>query len=457
IQGQSALVSGGVVDHAFYCMWTATTTDPALTNWTITQLTNGLRDAIGDVIAGNSTGTAYALGWQEDPAGLQPGEAEGPGDGATGATVSPGTNIWYSFATTPSGPTFRTNIRQASNNNEVLTGSPGSSRPNLLISGSTAALAYEETACVGGSSGKCIVYHSFPFSAPTFSTIPGAAGEAGTVVSDAAQNARRVRFVLQGATAAPTSSLRTLLLWRESAPSSVGGAPADVIVRRGLAGASAAGSSGFTGADILVDTPRNLTNVVAAGGNALAQRAFIRDGLIVLAYDLTPDAVGANPELTTPPTATYDLFLTRSTDGGATWETARNLSNLATKDLRIVVEPRIVATPGTIINPLTGLPDAGDTQDTNVFFISYATETNDLIQAAGKVYVSRSADRAVTLEPFVAVSKVTAGQSEAQLRSIPDGSVLGVLWMEEQILGNELTKDAMFVSTQVPLFANGFE
>ena len=119
--------------------------------------------------------------------------------------------------------------------------------------------------------------------------------------------------------------------------------------------------------------------------------------------------------------------------------------------------PALPTTPGTIINPLTGLPDAGDTQDTNVFFISYATETNDLIQAAGKVYVSRSADRAVTLEPFVAVSKVPAGQSEAQLRSIPDGSVLGVLWMEEQILGNDLTKDAMFVSTQVPLFANGFE
>ena len=457
VQGQSALVSGGPVDHAYYCMWTAITTDPALATWTVTQLTNGLRDAIGDVIAGNATGTGYALAWQEDPAGLQPGEGEGPGDGGTGATVSPGTNIWYAFSATPSGTTFRTNIRQASDNNAMITGSPGASRPNLLMSGSTAALAYEETACTGGSSGKCIVYHSFPFSAPTFSTTPGAAGESGTTISNVAQNARRVRFVLQGATAAPTSSLRTLLLWRESAPSLVGGAPADVIIRRGLANASAAGSSGFTGADILIDTPRNLTNVVATGGNALAQRAFIRDGFIALAFDLTIDANGANPEVTNPPTATYDLYLTRSVDGGATWDNARNLSNLTTKDLKIVVEPRIVATPGTLINPVTGVPDQGDTQNPNVFFISYATESNDLVRAAGKVYVSRTADQGATLEPFAPVSSVEAGQSEAQLRATPDGNRLGVLWMEEQAIGNDLTKDAMFVSTEAALFANGFE
>jgi hypothetical protein len=196
VQGQSALVSGGAIDHAYFCMWTATTTDPALTTWTTTQLTNGARDAIGDVVAGNSTGTGYALGWQEDPAGLQPGEAEGPGDCGSGAVVSAGTNVWYSYSATPSGATFRANIKQASDNNSPLTGSPGASRPNLLLSGATAVLVYEETACVGGSSGKCIIYHSFPFSAPTFNIRPGSSGEAGAIVSDATQNARRVRFVL---------------------------------------------------------------------------------------------------------------------------------------------------------------------------------------------------------------------------------------------------------------------
>lgn len=442
VQGQSDLNADGTIDHPFYCMWTATTTDPTLQSWTTTQLTNGERDAIGDVATGNATGSGFALAWQEDPAGLQPGEAEGPGDGGSGATVSPGTNIWYTYAAAPVGPTFRTNIRQASDNNDAVTsGAPGASRPNLSMSGSTAVLAYEENGCAGGTTGKCIVYHSFPYNQVTWD----ATDAAGTIVSDVAQNARRVRFVLQGATAAPTSKLRTLLLWRESAPSAVGGTPADIVIRRGFADASAGGSSGFTGADILIDTPQKMTNVAASGANANAHRAIIRDGFIALAYDLTPNMDAANPEKTNPPTANYNLFLTRSTDSGATWETARNISNLTDKTMR-VVEPRIVATPGTIVNPITGVPDPTDTQNTNTFYISYATEKNDLTATAGRVYVSRSTDQGVTLEPFVPVSSVTAGQSEAQLRATPDGSSVGVLWMQEQTLGNDLTKDVMFAT-----------
>jgi len=444
VQGQSDIDGDGTVDHPFYCLWVATTTDPALQNWTSTQLTNGERDAIGDIETGNSTGTGYALAWQEDPAGLQPGEAEGPGDGGSGATVSPGTNIWYTYSATPNGPAFRTNIRQASDNNSTATGSAGASRPNLTMSGSTAALAYEETACAGGSSGKCIVYHSFPYNTTTWT----ATDAAGTNISDVTQNSRRVRFVLQGATAAPNSSLRTLVLWRESAPSLTGGTPADIVIRRGLAGAGVSGSSGFTAADLLADTPRKMTNVAASGANANAHRAIIRDGFIALAYDLTPSMDAADPAKTSPPTANYNLFLTRSTDGGATWDTARNISNVTDTTMR-VVEPRIVATPGTITNPVTGSPDAGDTQNTSTFYISYATEKNDATAAAGRVYVARSTDQGVTLEPFVPVSNASGGQSEAQLRSTPDGSAVGVLWMQEQTLGNDLTKDAMF-ATAVP-------
>jgi len=452
VQGQSDLNTDGTIDHPYYCMWTATTTDPALNVWTTTQLTNGTRDAIGDVVTGNATGTGFALAWQEDPAGLKPGEAEGPGDGASGATVTPGTNIWYTYSGSPSGTTFRNNIKQASDNNDAVTsGAPGASRPNLQLSGNTAVLAYEETACVGGSTGKCIVYHSFPAANPTFSTVPGSAGEAGTVVSDVTRNARRVRFVLQGATAAPNSSLRTLLLWRESAPSLTGGTPADIVIRRGLAGASAAGSNGFTGADVLADTPVYLTNVAATGGNANAHRAFIRDGFIALAYDMTPNMVAADPAQTNPTTANYNLYFTRSTDSGATWAPAKNMSNLTDVTMR-VVEPRMVATPGTVTNPITLTPDVGDTQNTDVFYVSYATEKNDAIGAAGKVYVSRTTDKGATFESFAPVSNAVAGQSEAQLRSTPDGSKLGALWMEEQTTGDSLTKDVMFASA-VPIDA----
>lgn len=434
LQGQSALVDGGAIDHPFFCMWAASTTDPALTTWTITQLTTGERDAIGDVATANSKGQGFALAWQEDPAGLQPGEAEGPGDGGSGATVSPGTNIWYSYASNlGNGAIFRSNLRQLSDNNDQATsGAPGASRPNLSISGKTAVVAYEETACAGGTSGKCIVFHSFPYDTKTWA----ATDAAGTPVSDVAKNARRVRFMLQGAEAAPSSDLRALLLWRESEPSDLAGAPADIVIRRGRVRADVAGSTGLTADDILANAPQQLTDVEANGGNANAHRAFIRNNFIALAYDMAPSVEAAN----------YNLYLTRSFDSGASWDTAKNLSNLTDVSVR-VVEPRIVPTPGTLTNPLTGVPDAGDTQDTRTFYLAFATEGNDATAAAGKVHVSRSTDQGATFETFVPVSDATGGQSEAQLRAVPDGSTVAALWMQAQDNGN---KDAMF-ATASPL------
>ena len=39
----------------------------------------------------------WIITWQEDPHGLQIGGADGPGDGASGANVTHGTDIWYTF------------------------------------------------------------------------------------------------------------------------------------------------------------------------------------------------------------------------------------------------------------------------------------------------------------------------------------------------------------------------
>lgn len=446
-QGAGDLTGDGTPDRPYYCVWAATTQDPALNAWSVQQLTNGTRDAIGDVVAGNATGTAFALAWQEDPAGLQPGEAEGPGDGASGSNVSGGTNIWYTHAPTPNTATLLANVAQVSDNNTTGDGQPGASRPNLQISGSTAVLAYEETACVGGNGGRCIVYHAFPYATHDTSA-------AGTVVSDPAKNARRVRFVLQGATAAGTSPLRALLLWRES-PTVVPGAPADIVVRRGLIDPIARpGSTGFLPSDVLADQPQQLTQLATSGGNANAHRAVVRGSTVVLAYDQTPDMVAADPARTATPTANYNLHVTRSTtDGGAgSWSTPLNLSRITSPAVN-VVEPRLVPTPGTIVNPLTGTPGPGDTQDTGVMYVSYATAANALDGAAGRVYVSRSTDQGASFEPFVPVSSATAGESEAQLRATPDGSSVSVLWMAEQTPGNVLTKDAMFVAAapiQVP-------
>jgi uncharacterized repeat protein (TIGR01451 family) len=49
----------------------------------------------------------------------------------------------------------------------------------------------------------------------------------------------------------------------------------------------------------------------------------------------------------------------------------------------------------------------------------------------------------VSFEPFVAVAPGSTGQSESQLRPMPDGSSAMVLWMGEQLPGDVNSKDAM--------------
>jgi hypothetical protein len=444
-QGAGDFDEDGTPDRPYHCVWVATTTDPALDMWDVHQLTNGERDAINELISGSSTGNAFAMAWQEDPAGLRPGEGEGRGDGGMGSHVSGGTNIWYTHAPNLNGMgvTLRTNIAQLSDNNALGTGQPGASRPNLQLSGSTAVLAYEETACPGGSSGKCVVYHSFSYMKPD-------ANSPGTIISDVTKNSRRVRFFLQGAAMAGTSPLRAVVLWRET-PFVTPAAPSDIIVRRGLVDVVARpGSTGFLASDILADTPQNMTDVARFGGNANAHRAVVRGSFIGLAYDLTPNMDAANAEKTAVPTANYNLIFTRSTRSGeaGSWSPPLNLSRVQSPAFT-VVEPRMVPTPGTIVNPLTGSPDPGDLQNPNVLIASYATESNELVGKAGRVYVSRSTDQGANFEPFVPVSTMTSGQSEAQLRPTPDGTATMVLWMAEQTNGDPNTKDGVFASASL--------
>jgi hypothetical protein len=267
----------------------------------------------------------------------------------------------------------------------------------------------------------------------------------GTTISDVTPNARRVRFFLQGAAMAGASSLRTVVLWLET-PFVTPAAPSDIIVRRGLRDSAARpGSTGFLASDILADSPQNMTNIARSGGNANAHRAVVRGGLVALAYDLTPNMDAANPEKTPVPTTNYNLFVTRSIrDGDAgSWSAPVNLSRVESATLT-VVEPRMVPTPGSVVNALTGTPDPGDTQDPNAIFIAYATETNTLVGQAGRIFVSRSLDQGATFEPFLPVSTVAGGQSESQLRPTPDGTSVMAMWMGEQVRGDPLTKDAVF-------------
>lgn len=428
----------------YMCLWAARSTNGG-ESWALERLTDGDLDPDEDVPTGfvkaDLSAGGFAISYQADPAGLQQGDAEGPGDGASGATVSPGTDIHYTYLSKSDFEAgavlkpFKAHVQQLSNNNANTEGAPGASRANLAISGGTAVLAYEETKG-DGTSGKNVVYHSFPYATPP-------SDSAGTVVNDTAMNARRVRFMLQGSDAinatggdaatGDNQGVHVVLLWRETA-SLAPAAPSDIVMRRGIKHTGQrAGSTGFTAEDVLADTPVNLSDTGAVD-NALAHRGTLRGDFVSIAYDHTPDAVAADPEKTNPPTGTYNLYVKRSTDGGATWSAARNLSNITDPAVR-VVEPRQVATPGTIKLPsgTAATSDPSDVQNRNVMYVSWGTETNSATPVPQDIFLTRTTDLGLNFERVQLLAGdggATVQASEAQLRSPPDGKTLGALWMQ---------------------------
>ena len=245
--------------------------------------------------------------------------------------------------------------------------------------------------------------------------------------------------------------------------------------------------------------------------DARAHRGQIRGDFVVMGYSYTPNwAASRNGN------DKYDLFVRRSFDGGQTWTTdpagdgvthcqlfksldedglllrdmdgnvvkeevctdyangdfeqAQNLSQLRNSK-QSVIEPRIVATPGTIKNPATGewtgIPE--DKQNKNVFYVSYGTATNprqvhgdsdeveehpvplDLLysfsQDRGESYVMSSwvvnpdSDgnyAGETVYRWGYLARGEAEQGEAQLRMTPDGSRFYSTWLEEGQEGSDI-------------------
>jgi hypothetical protein len=154
-------------------------------------------------------------------------------------------------------------------------------------------------------------------------------------------------------------------------------------------------------------------------------------------YDFTADKAAADAY-----TATYNLFMTRSTDGGVTWDAPRNMSNITDVTKR-VVEPRLVGTPGTIKLPDgSATADASDVQNRNVLFVGWGTETNEAVSKPLDIYITRSTDQGVNYETVQLLASGVTEQSEAQLRSPPDGKTLGALWMQRDALAN--TTDVVY-------------
>jgi MYXO-CTERM domain-containing protein len=266
---------------AFHCTWAAYSTNNGRAWSAPIQLSNGERDAKQDVSNGSydsTTATARInFTWQEDPEGLQLGEGDGPGEGASGAKVTGGTDVWYTHATlntTTSAITLApastglgtdralgyrisdnweleqkfglpgqiTNVFDTSgaplDGRAVESGNAGASRANTGMVGTTAVVAWEETKGAGGlDEGKFIRYQSFPYNQPPALL----ADKGGCLISNPHRSAKRVRFLTQSSAeatgvAAPDvpgrSGVNLAIFWREGLTDK--GGPADIVARRGM-------------------------------------------------------------------------------------------------------------------------------------------------------------------------------------------------------------------------------
>ncbi len=363
-QGASTYLDRGGRQLPFSCTYIAYTKNPSAVDaeskptggtWKREQLGFGERDAKQNVPRATSysdgTKIAWNVAWQEDPEGLKTGAADGPGEGASGANVNKGTDIWYTYIEDMKTPalediSFATNVSRVTNNFKkfktregsdvvteltgnldptcaanpectvdtspilVETGKEGAARANLgmvQVPGQkpVTIIAYEETK--GGGEGidfgKVVRYHQFTFDKPPASYInvafssglqkggnstdSGAQGQnnsggddnvttdsalasevyqspdwedpdrIGCVISNPAENGRRVRFFFNQAAGMDESinqsGTKIMFFWKEGAYDQ--GGPSDIMSRIGTVGADGV-STGLAPADLTpaVDT-----------------------------------------------------------------------------------------------------------------------------------------------------------------------------------------------------------
>ncbi len=435
-----------------------------------------------------------AINWQEDPLGLQPGEADGPGEGAPGAKVSHGTDIWYSYTpnvSTASGDigVWTTPVRITDNQTgyglqgsfnpikdaagnpvpptEIEKGIAGASRANLgLVGGSNppkAIIAYEETkGSAGLDEGKFLRYHTFNYNAPPNDVVCDPLNyencRTGCIVSNPAENARRARFVTQ--TNAGSSGLRWAFFWREGQDTN--GGPADIVLRPGYINFTAANlqptvdypacyTSDYSTAIALNNSaPLNMSSNSAIPNNARindstgannyenarAHRAVIRGDYLNVAYIYTPDwAVAENTDL-----ENYNLYLRNYDAMTNSWSPPKNISNISDTTVN-VKEPRLIGPPGNgpgCADPLAPT-DPRDCQNPDVIVAAWGTETNVYAHIGGTqhldIYLTRTTDQAATFEPVILLASGDNIQGESQLRMTPDGTGIYAVWTEQDAMG----------------------
>lgn len=484
---------------AMSCLYAAHATSnfSVISDWAVDRLSDGSRDVKQDATKGLSSG-AWAITWQEDPLGLQPGEGGGPGEGSSGAQTSAGTDIWYTYTANVSEAVsdigvWTTPVRVTDNQTgfglpdtfnpikdtdgnpvepmDIETGITGASRANMSVIGGSsppnAIIAYEETkGSAGVGQGKFIRYHLFPYNNPPTAD----SDKAGCIVSDPFEGARRARFVAQ-TKPADKSGIRFALFWRQGLYNQ--GGPADIMLRVGYKSADA-GSTGLNPADLeppvdtncyaldyasainlenaaplnmssntLTATDANLSDSSEANSleNARAHRAVLRANDLYVGYIYTED--GEVAEATD--LANYNFFVRRFDASNGDWGSPVNLSNITYTGIN-VLEPRLIGMPGNgpgCTDP-TNITNPENCQNKSVVIAAWGTETNVYENTVASenldIFITRTVDKFTNWEPVVSLATGPDSQGEAQIRTTPDGNRIFSVWNET---GNGMT-DSMF-------------
>ncbi len=536
-------------------------------------------DNNGDVIEGTGTN----IDEEEDKTGTRRYITEVPGLWSYSPEEPEPYNGFYTF-TNAQGEAISAAV---TTDGRLLDGNTGASRPNLFFQTYTkpdtsksawAIIGYEETKGTGSGSsdddgtdeepqdgsgtgkddyiideGKNIIYHSFDFQTPdlcsggnilNLQTSDDAGNllwledEEGNPILDhfgepipAYQNARRVRFIIQGKSAIGPSKTVLIAVYKEGEQGM--GYPSDIMLRRCVVEGNGnpyafkwfkedvkviqnmssttidatwmdpehdptAEDPQHDGTKVIKwhQTPDNLNDKSWTNPyeDARAHRGQIRGDNVVMGYIWTPNwYAGRNHN------DKYDFYIRRSFDGGQTWTTdpdgtsdvehidiyqdpddvdndgdkhysvtttyapgewepARNMTQLVNSKSS-ALEPRVVATPGTIkVNSVwTGI--AEDKQNPNVFYLSYGLEDQET-QVPTDMYWSFTEDWGQTFKwvekeispdssggnagdtvytfDWLAKDK-DAAEGEAQLRMTPNGERMYGAWLEESEESSDIT------------------
>jgi uncharacterized repeat protein (TIGR01451 family) len=445
----------GLIELPYRCLYAArlVVADGSVEIVGVDRITDAARDVTNEVARG--TGAGYALAWQEDPNGLQLGEARGEGDGASGARVSPGTDIWYAWL--PSGSFSNPDALwqgpvPISDNYDYVTGAAtggGASRPLMAMAGSppTVIMVYEESKNAGPADpGKYVRYHYFRANqAPP--------PDAGIVISAPAENARRAR-VMAMASSGPAEGTRMLLMWRQG--EGIQGAPADFMMRIGYVPAGVTlgdvPDAGFRPGDLrpAVDplepannapglnlSGTNLDDPTAADplANAKAHRAVMDGDFIYAGYTLDPNATDGIDE--------YQYMLRWSADGGHNWSAPANVS-AGIQGSENVIEPRLLRTPGTVPS---GNPE--DVRNPDIYLLAWGSlvpAPDGLEPIRDALFVTRTVDRGLSFERVqkLASTRTSPDQTDEQiqLRVTPDGENVAAVWIRR----DQGASDVMYAS-----------